>query len=175
MKRLVIEVKQTNELDPDSIFEINQLKNQHWKHTAEEHLKWFNDNIAPNDEHVILRGEGEGLLAYLNLVNINVIINQTSYNMRGIGNVCVSKNREHSGLGTVLMSATNALFKCDKTCGLLLCHDNLKMFYQKTGWKVIDSDVVIIGNKPFQLTVMSYDPFHIIPTKVESLIVDRSF
>lgn len=56
MKSLKVEFLKTDELSEETIGIINSLKNQYWKHTKKEHMKWFKENIKPNDEHLLIWG-----------------------------------------------------------------------------------------------------------------------
>lgn len=47
----------------------------------------------------------------MNLVHVDVEIDKRPYRMFGIGNVCVSKDKENVGIGTVLMAVANVLLK----------------------------------------------------------------
>lgn len=174
MRKMEITIAETNELTEGDITKINRLKNQHWEHELDEHMRWFKENIKSDDWHIMIQEE-ERILAYLNLINICVTINKLPYNMFGIGNVCVDRNAEHSGIGMIIMSVANAFIKQNKTCGLLLCHDRTKEFYKKTGWKQVDVSDALIGNNKFDLCIMAYDPYSIICDEINTLIIDRDF
>ena len=49
-------IRNTSELNAEDIGKINTLKNQHWKHTKEEHMQWFKDNIKQEDMHLLIWG-----------------------------------------------------------------------------------------------------------------------
>lgn len=175
MRKIEIEIIKTSELSVDYIESVNDLKNQHWKHTKEEHMKWFRENIRSDDEHLMVWGDTTNLLAYLNLVHVYVEIDRRPYRMFGIGNVCVSKEKEHIGIGSILMSAANAYLKEMKSCGLLLCHDNTLRFYEYCGWKKIDAGSFIVEGNPCEHRLMIYDPGHAISENAEYFIADRNF
>lgn len=174
MMDLHIEVRDTEQLTIDYIQQINRLKNQHWSHSKEEHMKWFEENINSDDEHLMLWGKSR-LQAYLNLIHVEVKIEKCPYRMLGIGNVCVSKEKEHTGIGAILMAAANAVLRETGLCGLLLCHDNTLKFYENCGWKKMEVETSIVKEKLFIHHVMFYDPSHKLSNKAEIIEIDRSF
>ncbi len=174
MKKMEIEIAETSELSLNSIRVINKLKNQYWKHTEEEHLRWFKDNILSEDLHIQLFLD-ESLRAYLNMVHIDIVSDEKKYSVLGIGNVCVDKEVEHLGYGTLLVAAANAIIKKMKTGGLLLCHEELIHFYLKNGWKEKKYNDVRIKGIPFKYIVMAFDPYNILQTSNNSLEISRSF
>lgn len=173
MESIRIELLKTEELVDNTIESINRLKNQHWKHTEEEHMKWFKENLKFDDEHLLIWGYS--LLAYLNFVHVDVEIDKQSYRMLGIGNVCVSKDAEHAGIGAILMAAANAFLKETGLCGLLLCHENTLKFYEYCGWKKMEIETSIVEGSPFEHIVMFYDPAHRLSNKAEQFMTNRSF
>ena len=174
MNRIEIEVRRTDELSASQIEAINELKNQHWRHTKEEHMRWFKENIEPNDAHLLM-WEGECLLAYLNLVHVDVEIDKRPYRMLGIGNVCVSKDKEHTGFGAILMMAANAFLKETKSCGLLLCHENTLKFYENCGWKKLVAGTSLVKGNPYEHHVLFFDPNHALSDKTDQFVANRSF
>ncbi|SCZ81192.1 GNAT family N-acetyltransferase [Pseudobutyrivibrio xylanivorans] len=174
MDSLKIDYFTTNELTMETVDSINNLKNQHWKHTKEEHMQWFIDNIKTDDKHVLIWKENE-LLAYLNLVHVDAEIDNQTFRMYGIGNVCVSKEQEHTGIGSILMSSANAFIKRSGLCGLLLCHENTLKFYECCGWSKIDVEQSFIKSNVYEHFIMFYDPEHRLPNKAKVLMTNRNF
>ena len=174
MKSLKVEFLKTDELSEETIGIINSLKNQYWKHTKKEHMKWFKENIKPNDEHLLIWG-GIALLAYLNIVHVDITTDQKPIKALGIGNVCVNSEKKHMGLGAILLASSKALIKGMNSCGLLLCHDNVTDFYLKSNWNICDVKDARIIDEPFKQVVMAYDPHHILPPQIDTLIMNRSF
>ncbi len=86
MKKITIETVETAKLSENIIVRINSLKNQHWRHSEEEHMRWFKKNIKDTDAHLLIWEESD-LIAYLNIVDVDIIINQEAYKVYGIGNV----------------------------------------------------------------------------------------
>lgn len=173
MQKFEIEVVNTDELSTETIVIINRLKNQYWKHEEDEHMRWFKANMFPDDIHILIKGRC--LLAYLNMVCVDIKINQKPFKVLGIGNVCVNTEEEHMGFGAILLSTANALIKRKNTCGMLLCHDNVKSFYLKLGWDIYNAKEIRIEGNLFEYIVMTYDPYHILPLNVDDLIIYRNF
>ncbi len=175
MKNLNIKLYETDELTDECIKLINGIKNQHWKHTNEEHMKWFVENIRPRDRHLMIYENETKLIAYLDLVRINVNIDKQLYKMHGIGNVCVSKDRGHIGIGTILMLTANIFLKAEKSCGLILCHDKTIKFYERCGWKRLSFGTSFIEGNTYKHNIMLYDPCYAISEHIYSIAIDKSF
>jgi predicted N-acetyltransferase YhbS len=174
MKKLEIEIRETKDLSEQQIVEINGLKQQHWKYSEAEHMRWFRENIKQDDKHVLLREGGE-LAAYLNLVNVDVKISGKTIKMLGIGNVCVSVTKEGSGMGAVLMAVTNSYLKRKKLCGILFCRDKVVGFYIRAGWEKVEAREIAVEEKLCDCNAMIYDPLRTIPENIEKISVNRDF
>ena len=95
--------------------------------------------------------------------------------MFGVGNVCVSKDNEHAGIGAILMVAANAYLKRTKSCGLLLCHENTLDFYRKCGWQRLKPESSFVEETPYSHFIMVYDPKNLIPTNPRCFMIDKGF
>lgn len=128
-----------SQIAQQEIQKIVDLKKIHWNYTSKEHLNWIERNIKAEDIHVLMF-EKEELVAYLNLINIEVIINNTIQPFVGIGNVCSSEKGK--GYGSILIKEVNEYLLLQNQTGILLCKDTLLSFYSKNGWKLIDKNKV---------------------------------
>jgi predicted GNAT family N-acyltransferase len=83
------------DLSKENLFEIINLKNQHWNYSVEQHKDWIQSNIDNDDYHLLLYNDENNLTAYLNMISI-LIINESEKYTRGlgIGNVCVDKTKK---------------------------------------------------------------------------------
>lgn len=153
MKTYEIVIKKHKEITGDEIASLILLKQQYWKYDYESQLHWLKENLLPEDIHIFVRSK-EGLLAYLNLVNVQVEMDSKVWTMIGIGNVCVSKENKHTGMGLILMAQANALIRELKLEGILLCKRELSAFYELSGWEKMNIQEVIINNIPFYDYVM---------------------
>lgn len=128
-------IKHSN-IDQNTLQEIVKIKQLSWDYSMEQHLLWINDNLKDNDYHFLLF-DNEELIAYMNLVEVNVDSNSTSIPFLGIGNVC-SKYKGR-GDGKKLMIEVNAFIKENSFYGILFCKNHLVDFYKKFDWKLIQN------------------------------------
>lgn len=123
----------------DTILKIVNLKSQHWNYTKQEHFDWIEKNIQENDYHLRIENEKDEIVAYLNLVHINVTFdNNFEHQYLGIGNVCVDNKLGGKGLGLLLMQTANYLLKQMNKKGSLICKLTLHNFYKKSNWIQFD-------------------------------------
>jgi len=162
-----------SELSDSNRNEIIELKSQHWLYDAESQKEWIHKNLNDSDVHVCLEKDGE-LVAYLNLVKINVCFGEKITAMIGIGNVCTHKLYIHQGLGKELIFRVNEFLISEEKKGILLCHKQLLSFYIKCGWKDVTNDLleIYIGKHKYELCVMCYNYS---PPKNTIAIIDRRF
>lgn len=111
------------------------VKSVAWPHPLESQVKWIVDNIGDNDEHIFLI-EGSQDLAYMNLVPITFMANNTEFMAYGIGNVCTAIKGK--GYGGELMRQVNDYLRKKRHCGLLFCKDALVPFYKLYNWKEVN-------------------------------------
>ena len=132
-----------SQIGQQELEKIVDLKKSHWIYSSEEHLDWIRRNIKAEDIHVLMF-EKEKLVAYLNLINIEVIINNTVQPFIGIGNVCSSEKGKR--YGSILIEEVNQYLVQQKKYGMLLCKDILVDFYKKFRWVLLDTSLI---NKVF--------------------------
>lgn len=128
-----------SQINQQELEKIVDLKKKHWNYAPEEHLRWMALNLKGEDIHVLMF-ENEELVAYLNLINAEVIINDAVQSFIGIGNVCSSNKGK--GHGSLLIKEVDQYLACKKKTGILLCKDSLVGFYLKNGWKLLDKNKV---------------------------------
>jgi len=116
---------------------IVQIKSLAWPYTYKKQVEWIKSNLKASDIHVLLQ-EGEELMAYLNLVDIEVLIDDAPRNAYGIGNVCARVKGQ--GAGSSLVTGTNAYLLEMNTPGLLFCKRGLVDFYASNSWCVVASE-----------------------------------
>ncbi len=175
MNCLKVTFKKNLKLTEEDIDSLIYLKQQFWKYDYHEQKKWLHENIREDDYHIFINNEKQ-LLAYLNAVRVDVMINHKEYNMLGVGNVCVDKNMAHIGLGSLLLSVMNLQLKYLHMQGILLCKRNLIDFYKESNWKLIESTSVKIGDIPFNNCVMVYNPkSEWFGHTINKIVVSRNF
>lgn len=113
------------------LLQVVNLKKKQWNYTVDEHLKWIAKNLRASDIHVFLILENKNV-AYLNLIDINIVIDNKVNVGWGVGNVCAIERGR--GFGYELMSEANKYILQSKKIGFLFCRVKLLNFYEKLGW-----------------------------------------
>lgn len=126
------------QLNKQELEKIIDLKKRHWNYTSEEHINWIELNIKADDIHVLMYKKKK-LVAYLNLIKTEVVINDMIQPFIGIGNVCSSEKGK--GYGRKILVEVNNFLKGDKLNGILFCKDNLIDFYQKSNWVLVNKSL----------------------------------
>lgn len=163
MKDLKI-IKHTDLVDVDLV-EICKIKSIAWPYPLESQKKWIENNILPNDLHFLLYDEHNEVVAYLNLVCVEVYINNRVINVFGIGNVCAKF--QGKGLGQLIMKQVSDYLLDNNFIGLLFCSAALTSFYKKFGWEIIEHfEIDKSLNLPTGAYMMSFNvPYEIVSVK----------
>lgn len=134
---------------------IITLKQQHWPYSRKSQIDWVNANVRGNDYHLLIEDSNSNILAYMNLVNrkVNGVPNL------GVGNVCVNKGDNKSGLGALLMNICKYYSKQLSLDLVLLCKLDLVLFYEKCGFNRYQSKVYIDGELFEKCVMFSNDTF----------------
>lgn len=131
-----------SEIPGDILNEIIRLKSISWPYSYDDQLKWMHENLKGSDIHVLLSLD-ERHVGYLNLIEIDMVINGQAVNGLGVGNVC--SEIRGNGWGTELMLRTNNILKKYRKTGLLFCKNRLVNFYGMCKWKKIDNSKMKVG------------------------------
>jgi len=102
----------------------------------------MSDNLKDSDIHVLLSLDNT-FVGYLNLIQIEMIINNKPINGLGVGNVCTTIRG--NGWGTELILLTNNYFRKYRKTGLLFCRDRLLNFYGLCHWKKINNSLLRVS------------------------------
>ncbi|WP_423128023.1 GNAT family N-acetyltransferase [Gaoshiqia sp. Z1-71] len=130
------------ELTCEILDEIIWVKSSVWPYPSDEQKKWIKNNIKDDDIHFLLYNASKAV-AYLNLIDIEIEVDNQKEKAFGIGNVCAIEKGK--GYGKELMKQVNQfIIKSEKT-GLLFCKNNLTPFYQKYGWKLINKNLLVLS------------------------------
>ena len=130
------------------------LKQQHWPYPYESQKRWMDENLREDDLH-ILGYINDELVAYLNLIRVDVLCDSETLPLIGVGNVCVSSSYLKRGLGKELIKYVNVYFENHDICGILLCKDSLVSFYQKCNWKsVANNKHILLCEEPYHHHVL---------------------
>ncbi|MDD3195072.1 MAG: hypothetical protein PHU68_04655 [Paludibacter sp.] len=128
---------------PDYLLnEIIKVKTVAWPFCYDSQKKWIKINLKDTDLHLLLTKDKE-ILAYLNLIEIEVIIDSNHFDGYGIGNVCAIQKGK--GIGTELIKRVNKFIIEERKVGLLFCKPNLHYFYVKSGWTVVSKEQVALS------------------------------
>lgn len=143
---------------------IIELKMVSWPNEYNSQIKWIKNNLSNNDIHVMLY-DGKNLIAYLNLITIEIVIDDIKFDGFGIGNVCAVERGK--GLGKELMMNVNDYLNQNNFFGLLFCKDELVNFYMKNGWLLINNILVGLNTTP-EVSALAYN----IPSKYSQIKFD---
>lgn len=124
-----------SEITEKKLGDVIFLKNIHWPYSEDEHLNWIKKNLNFNDIHVLVYEESD-LVAYLNLIESKVTIENKNHVFLGIGNVC-SKVKS-KGYGSLLIKEVDKYIVQQNKAGILLCKDSLVDFYLRNDWELLD-------------------------------------
>ncbi|SEA87045.1 Acetyltransferase (GNAT) domain-containing protein [Flavobacterium gillisiae] len=126
-------VKNAN-VSSDDLVEIATIKQSQWNYPIEDQLEWIKSNILPNDIHVLMFENGN-VVAYMNLVQVQVQVNSKESTFIGLGNVCAVEKGK--GYGRILMIEVQEYIKAQNVPAILLCKKELINFYTKFDWRLI--------------------------------------
>lgn len=125
------------DISPQLLGAVAALKSVRWPYTLDEQLSWMEKNIEAEDWHLLLQ-QGDELVAYMNLVQVNPLIDEVMVQALGIGNVCTKESGK--GYGNHLMAAVNRFLSENHLGGMLFCKDHLVPYYQKFEWTLIGAE-----------------------------------
>jgi hypothetical protein len=151
---LKLEIILNKDINQENLKKIIEIKQMSWQYTFEEHATWIHENLRPFDKHIILI-QNKVASAYLNLIDIIVIIDGKEYKAMGIGNLCATQRG--SGNGAFLLNWVNELIINDNVIGLLFCKKDLLKFYSFNGWKMIDTQRIIVNSSVINFYAMIYN------------------
>lgn len=138
----------------DLLDEIIKVKSAAWPYNYEEQLNWMNTNLKNSSIHVILLAN-KNIVAYLNLIEIELIIDSNYSWGYGIGNVCALKKGK--GWGKELISRVNVYLEKNDKIGLLFCKNKLINFYRDNGWFLIRKEQLIFTNIISDINIFAFN------------------
>lgn len=131
---LNIQVVNHSKIKEEQLKQICQIKKAFGNYTLESQLNWIDNNIKVNDIHFLIYNDNK-LVAYANLIEEILLINNKKINILGIGNVCVDEKGKEKG--KLLILKINEYLIEQHRIGLLFCKASLVEFYKKYDWKLI--------------------------------------
>ena len=129
-----LKIVQHADIEKHDIDEIIHIKSAVWPYPYKRQIEWIEKNLKESDLHVFLLNKKK-VVAYLNIIDIELIIDSSPFNALGIGNVCAIEKGK--GYGIELMKQTNQFIIQEDKIGLLFCKHSLVDFYIKCGWIII--------------------------------------
>lgn len=143
-----------SEITTGLLNEIIKIKSVAWPYMYDQQIQWVEEHIKPSDIHVLL-SQNKKNIAYLNLVDVELTINENRSRGYGIGNVCSIENG--LGYGKQLMLKTNEYITSLNKFGLLFCKTELVPFYTKVAWNIINKDCIVVNFDNLKINAMVYN------------------
>ncbi|MCX8523529.1 GNAT family N-acetyltransferase [Chryseobacterium formosus] len=134
--------------------EIIKVKTVAWPFSYDQQCEWMTNNLKNSDVHVLLF-DGEKVIAYLNLIKIEMEIDSVKLKGFGIGNVCAIEKGK--GWGKELMLKVNQYLHENNDVGLLFCKDKLMKFYSENNWTLVTDQQLEISNINSQIYTFAYN------------------
>jgi len=125
----------------EELGDIIQIKSQAWPYPATKQIEWIKNNLKESDFHILLLKDNHSV-AYLNLVDIELFIDDEIFRAFGVGNVCAFEKGK--GYGNELMKRTNRFILEHKKIGLLFCKKELIQFYSRYKWHWVNKEKSVI-------------------------------
>jgi len=145
INNLIVRYILQEELDDVMLEKIIALKQQHWNYTRDSHKQWIDENLYKNEFHLCVELSTGQIIAYLNVVNLEVFCNEKQTEFLGVGNVCVDKMFSGKGLGLLLIQIVDFFIRQIGKPAVLLCRKNLSEFYNKAGWHEFYGKTFLLG------------------------------
>ena len=145
---------QHSKLSQSLLDEIIKIKSVAWPYSYNEHSEWIKTNIKNSDIHVLLY-DGKTALAYINLIEIEVNIDEIKLHGFGIGNVCAIEKGKGWGK-EIILKVNNYLFENNKV-GLLFCKMELLKFYIENGWVMTTNEQIYFSNISDTVNTLVYN------------------
>lgn len=138
----------------DLLKSIIEAKQTAWPFNYESQLEWINLNLKPTDIHVLLSNAEGRVLAYMNLVDISIKLDNIFTLCYGIGNVCSTERGKN--WGGKLMTAVNEYLTKHNRIGVLFCKGELVKFYTQNNWSILPSEKIVIPELFPEVKTMIY-------------------
>ncbi|WP_151830069.1 GNAT family N-acetyltransferase [Acinetobacter junii] len=127
-------IKHQDVTDQD-IKEVIDLKSKQWSFSLDKQMQWIKNNMKNSDFHMLLLLDKKSV-AYLNLIDIELIVNGITRKGLGVGNVCAIEKGK--GYGFELMKEANKIITNLNKIGFLFCKEPLLNFYNSLGWEELE-------------------------------------
>jgi len=129
----------TEKLSKKQISDICKLKMVYWKYNYNSQINWFKNNIKKSDLHNCLF-LGDNLVGYTCLRRGKIFSFNNKYNFLLFDTMCIGEDFRGKSYGKILMQYNNFIIKKENLTSFLICRSNVINFYEKTGWKKLQSN-----------------------------------
>jgi hypothetical protein len=143
------------QLTENLLSEIIKIKTAAWPYCYESQKSWIYENLKDSDIHLLLLKDKK-VVAYLNLVDIELLIDSYSFLGYGVGNVCAIE--KGFGYGAELLKKTNDFIINKKRIGMLFCKLELLNFYNKYDWIKVERGKICLqfNNENIITMILNY-------------------
>jgi len=134
----MIEVKKYSELLEQTKVKLNSFINEEFGHIPiVQETEWA------NPDWTIIYYENDKIATFYNVVETEIRIDNKKYKVGGINNVITPKEFRGKGYASKSLKKADQIIFGDLNCdiGLLLCADDLVLFYERLDWYKVDCPV----------------------------------
>jgi len=121
------------------------LKRQFWDYPASSQRRWFFEHVAESDLHVIAYDEEGTFVGYTRIAL------ETAAGSGIIDTMCVRKDLQGRGIGSLVMRDANNAILNEGRIGFLSCAASMMPFYARCGWRPVDSPLLRANEVTMQL------------------------
>ena len=150
-----LDIVKQKDISEQELLEVCKIKSVFGNYSIDSQKQWIMNNLKDDDKHFLLYKD-DVLVAYLNLIDIQILINGNSLSVYGIGNVCSKESG--NGFGSKILSRLNEFLRSVSMPGYLFCKQNLISFYSKNGWTILDCDNSnVLKNKEIKSMIFNFN------------------
>ena len=152
----VVSSKKTFQLNNKEISQICYLKNTHWKYGLKSNLDWFKKYVKKNDIHNLLFVEDK-LAGYTFLRIRTFYTNNIKKKYLYFDTIIIDKKFRNKKLSNILMYINRDIILKNKKLSFLICLKNMIKYYEKFGWKKMNSKKFLIKDHNFSSYGMCFN------------------
>lgn len=143
-------------LKKKEVLQISKLKQTFWKYDLKSQISFFEKNYYKFDINNLLY-QNKKLIGYNILKKRSLFIKNKKSKYYYLDTLIIDKNQRHKNYGSILMKLNNNLIKNNNLHGMLLCRNNMVSFYKKFGWKIINSQKILLEDKKTHLVKLFFN------------------
>lgn len=146
---LKLKVLHSNKLESNLRSKIFQLKKTHYKFSLLRQKIWFNNNIQPQDKHLVLLNKkdiiGYNVLKFRK-INFKYFRKKLPGKAYIFDTLIIDNKFRNLGLSKLIMNKSNNIIKKKKYISFLVCKPNMIKFYKYYNWKIIPDSKILFTN-----------------------------